>query len=62
MPSNANLSPFAFLFPSWDAQVTRDYASSSLDPASLVKTSDDGNCERTYKTGRYYPYIAFLRV
>ncbi len=38
MPSNANLSPFAFLFPSWDAQVTRDYASSSLDPASLPAT------------------------
>ncbi|KAI2650648.1 putative RNA-directed DNA polymerase from transposon BS [Labeo rohita] len=46
--------------------VTRVYSSSRLDPASLVKTSDDDNTQQTsddgnwtYKTDKYSPCIAF---
>ncbi len=49
--SYAKLSSFDFLFLSQDAhpKVTRDEASSSLDPASLVKTSDDANAHKDYR-------------
>ncbi len=54
--SYAKLSPFDFLFLSQDThpKVTRDEASSSLDPNSLVKTSDDANAHKDYRWRQMY--------
>ncbi len=54
--SYAKLSSFDFLFLSQDAhpKVTRDEASSRLNPNSLVKTSDDANTHKDYRWRQMY--------